>query len=185
MKISIHQPNFIPNFPFFYKMAMSDVFIILSHVDFEKNNFQNRYLLNASEKWVTKSVSSKFGQIFEKKYADGKSLLDLNMKWIYLIKETLGIDTKIVFDHPTDFTKTDRLVELIVHYGGDTYVTNPSAKEKYLNEELMKQNGIAIEYCRVPKHLQIHTFEAFEKFGIDGCIKQLPRKVSHETPSSG
>lgn len=174
MKISIHQPNFIPAFPFFYKMAMSDIFIILKEVQFEKNNFQNRYLLNKQDKWVTKSISSGTENISQKKYADGQSLLNLNMQWIYAIKETLNIKTRIVYDFEfRPLSKTDRLIELIKHYKGDTYITNPSAKDKYLDENLMKARGIDIEYCEVPKHLQIHTFEAFEQFGIDGCIKQL------------
>lgn len=176
-KIAIHQPNFIPNFPFFYKMAMADIFIILKDVNFEKNNYQNRYLLNDKDKWVTKSVNSGTELISYKNYADGKSLLNLNMDWIHCIKDTLNIKTKIVFDYriePT--TKTDRLIQLIHHYKGNVYLTNPDAKNKYLDEDAMWMAGIDIEYVKVPKNLQKHTFEIFEEYGIDGAIKQLPRR---------
>ena len=176
MKIGIHQPNFIPNFPFFYKMAQVDVFVILTYVQFEKNNFQNRYLLNEKDKWVTKSVKSGNQAIIDKYYTDGNHLLSLNMYWINTIRKTLNIKTIVEFDYPTKLKGTERLVDLVKHYGGDTYVTNPSAKDKYLDENLMSKSGINIEYCNVPKHLQIHTFEAFEKFGIDGTIKQLPTR---------
>lgn len=172
-------PNLIPNLPFFIKMSKCDIFIILSYVDFEKNNFQNRYLLNESDKWVTKSVKSGKGFIIDKQYADGSYLFPINMAWIHAIRRTLNIKTKIEFDYPTELKKTDRLIDLIKHYNGTTYVTNPSAKDKYLDEDLMRKAGIEIEYCNVPKHLQIHTFEAFEKFGIDGTIKQL-QKVKDE-----
>lgn len=177
MRVAIHQPNFIPNFPFFYKMAMADIFIILKDVQFEKNNFQNRYFLNSKEKWVTKSVSSGIDKIVNKQYADGTDLLTTNMYWIQAIKKTLNIKTKIVYDF--DFrpiSKTERLIELIKHYGGDTYLTNPAAKDKYLDEDLMRNRGIDIDYVNVPKNLQKHTFEIFEEFGIDGAIKQLPKK---------
>lgn len=176
MKVAIHQPGFIPWFPFFYKMAQADLFIILTYIDFEKNNTQNRYLLNEKEKWVTKSVKSGNCKIIEKEYADGTHLFSLNMYWINAIRRTLNIDTRIEFDYPTALTKTERLIDLIKHYGGTTYVTNSSAKDKYLDEKLMLESGIDIEYCIVPKHLQIHTFEAFEKYGIDGCQKQLRKK---------
>lgn len=156
-------------------MAMCDKFIILTHVDFEKNNFQNRYLLNESSKWVTKSVKSGKSTIGQKQYADGTSLFTLNMHWINSIKMTLDIGTRIEFDYPTKLRKTERLIDLVKHYNGMTYVTNPSAKDKYLDEDLMRKAGIEIEYCNVPKHLQIHTFEAFQKFGIDGTIKQLEK----------
>lgn len=183
IRVGIHQSNFIPNLPFFIKMARCDIFVILSYVDFERSNFQNRYLLNESDTWVTKSVSSKSGRIIDKYYADGTHLLSLNMYWINAIRKTLNITTRIEFDYPTKLTKTERLIDIIKHYDGDTYVTNPSAKDKYLDEDLMHSAGIEIEYCNVPKHLQIHTFEAFQKFGIDGTIKQL-QKVKDEKPSS-
>lgn len=175
-RIGIHQANFIPNFGFFYKMAMCDTFIILTHVDFEKNNFQNRYLLNETDKWVTKSVRSGRCKLGQKQYADGTSLFTLNMYWINAIRLTLNISTPIVFDYPTKLTKTERLIDLIKNNGGDTYITNPSAKDKYLDEELMKEEGINIEYCNVPKHLLRHTFEVFADYGIDGAIRQLPRR---------
>lgn len=157
-------------------MAQADIFIILKEVDFEKNNFQNRYLLNNQDKWVTKSVSSGSGPIGTKNYADGSDLFHINMAWIYAIRITLGIRTQIFFDYPTDLTKTERLIDLIKHYGGDTYITNPSAKDKYLDEDLMRSAGIEIEYCNVPKCLQKHTFEVFEECGIDGAIEQLPKR---------
>lgn len=154
-------------------MARCDIFVVLAHVQFEKNNFQNRYLLNESNKWVTKSVSSGVEKIIDKNYSDGSNLLSVNMHWINAIRKTLDIKTKVEFDYPTELKKTERLIDLVKHYRGTTYVTNPSAKDKYLDENLMRKAGIEIEYCNVPKHLQIHTFEAFNKFGIDGTIKQL------------
>lgn len=176
IRIGIHQPNFIPYFPFFYKMASVDVFIILSYCNFEKNNYQNRYLLNGKDKWVTKSVSKEGRRIVDKIYKDGSHLLPLNMAWINVIKRTLNINTRIEFDYPTEYCKTERLIDLIKHYGGNTYVTCPEAKDKYLNEELMKAHGINIEYYNPPKNVRKHIFEMFEEFGIDGTIKQLPKK---------
>lgn len=183
MRISIHQANFIPYLPFFYKMAKSDLFIILKDVQFEKNNYQNRYYLNTQEKWVTKSVRSGTSTIKNKQYSDGKNLLHLNMQWIFAIRETLNINTPIVYDFDTVETKTARLIRLIKHYGGTTYITCPEAKDKYLDEDLMRAAGIEIEYYVVPKHLKIHIFEAFEKYGIDGTIKQLPAGPGGTAPS--
>lgn len=176
MRVAIHQSNFIPWLPFFYKMAMADIFIILCHVDFEKGGFQNRYYLNEKNKWITKPVKHGIEPIIDKEYSDGQNLLTLNMTWINAIRRTLSIDTKIVFDYPTELKSTERLIDLIKNYGGDTYITCPNAKEKYLDEDLIRNNGIGIEYMHCPKHLQIHTFEALDKFGIEGIIKQFPKK---------
>lgn len=173
MRIAIHQPNLIPWLPFFYKMAMVDKFIILDNVQFEKGGFQNRYKTSTG-KWVTKSVEHGLEPLSLKMYSDLTPLVDLNMKWINVIKDTLKIDTEIVFPKwGTTCAPTERLIKEIRLHGGKVYVTNPDAKNKYLDEGLMRSEGIEIEYCNVPKHLQIHVFEAFENWGIDGTIKQL------------
>lgn len=178
VKIAIHQPNFIPWFPFFYKMAMADKFIILSTVQFEKNGYQNRYKLS-NGKWITKSVRSSRDLICHKRYADDTHLESINMSWIKAIKNTLNIKTELLFDFDTDSSKTENLIKLIQFYEGNVYITNPDAKDKYLDENLMRNAGIEIEYCKVPKNLQKHTFEIFESYGIDGAIKNLP-KVNNE-----
>lgn len=178
MRIAIHQPNFCPWFPFFYKMAMADKFVLLDNVQFEKNGFQNRY--NIGEKWVTKSVKHGMDLIKNKEYVSGKNLAQLNNKWIEVIKETLEIETELVKPKwGSECDPTTRLIKEIQLHGGTTYITNPDAKNKYLDEDRMRSEGIEIEYCKVPKHLQIHTFEAFEQFGIDGCIKQLESAKCH------
>lgn len=174
-KIGIHQPNFCPWLPYFHKMSKCDIFIVLGHVQFEKNGYQNRYKTNG--KWVTKPVRSGFDLIRHKEYCDGIGLLDLNMQWIKVIANTLNIKTKIVVTIVTQkyVSKTEMLISVVKMYGGTTYIANPNAKDKYLDEKLMKSEGIEIEYCKTPKDMQIHTFEAFEKWGIDGTIKQLGR----------
>lgn len=42
MIATIHQPEHIPWLGFFHKMSLSDVFVVLDTVQFEKNNWQNR-----------------------------------------------------------------------------------------------------------------------------------------------
>ena len=55
MKIAIHQPNFMPWYPFFQKVESADIFVILSNCQFEKNNFQNRF--NIDDRWYTMSTN--------------------------------------------------------------------------------------------------------------------------------
>lgn len=66
MKISIHQPCFIPWPGFFEKLLQVDKFVILDTVQFEKNSFDNRNKLRdaASDHWLTVPVftKGKFGQ---------------------------------------------------------------------------------------------------------------------------
>ena len=176
IRIAIHQPNLIPWFPYFYKMALVDKFVILRHVQFVRG-YQNRYRLS-NGRWVTKSIEHTHQRemIVDKKYNDGQDLWLFNMKWIYLLKDTLGIDTELVYDVPLKSKSTRLLIDLIKIHEGNIYVTNADAREKYLDEELMHAEGIKIEYCEVPKQLQKHTFEIFEEYGLDGAIKQLPQR---------
>ena len=192
MKIAIHQPNFIPWFPFFYKMALVDKFILLEYVQFEKNNFQNRF--NYKGKWITKPVVNGNCRIIDKdyvglkddKYWDGRSLKNLNVKWIECLKDTLDIKTTLETDYIHNMegltfdTPTHRLMDLLKWYKADTYVTNPEAKDKYLDEKLLTDNGFEIEYCAVPRHLRKSTFEILEEYGIEGAIKQLPKRKHAE-----
>lgn len=192
MRIACHQPNFCPWLPFFYKMAMADVFVLLEEVQFEKNNYQNRFMYKG--KWITKPVKNGTDIIRKKDYVDSEptytrpgddtsfliehSLPRINELWIKTIKETLDIKTRVTTDymiHGKYETPTHRLIEIIKSEGGNVYITNPDAKDKYLDETLMRANGIDIEYCKVPRNLQIHTFEAFEKWGIEGTKNQLPK----------
>jgi len=75
MKLSLHQPNFFPYYPFFQKMENSDIFLIMFHCQYENRNYQNRF--NIGETWYTMSVnkgelkqenSAAKDSIFSKKY---------------------------------------------------------------------------------------------------------------------
>lgn len=56
--IGIHQSQFLPWLPFFYKMFSSDIFIILDDVQFQKNGVQNRNLIKTpqGQLWLTVPV---------------------------------------------------------------------------------------------------------------------------------
>lgn len=53
--ISIHQSQFLSWSPFYYKAIMSDTFVVLDDVQFQKNGVQNRNLIKTpqGELWLT------------------------------------------------------------------------------------------------------------------------------------
>ena len=71
MRVAIHQPNFLPWYPFFQKIQEVDVFVILKECQFEKNNFQNR--VNINGKWRTMSVNKGLEPIRNKTYLNPQS----------------------------------------------------------------------------------------------------------------
>jgi hypothetical protein len=75
------------------------------------------------------------------------TISQLNIRLIQLICNYLEITTPIVMSRDYHLTgaKTDRLINLIKKIGGTTYLSGPTAKA-YLDENLFREKGIALEY---------------------------------------
>ena len=58
MLAAIHQPLYFPWIGYLDRMAKSDVFVVLDHVQFERRNYQNRasILLEGEPRWLTVPV---------------------------------------------------------------------------------------------------------------------------------
>ncbi len=169
MIISIHQPNFIPWIPYFDKIRKADIFVILKNCQFEKNGYQNRFMIN--NKWKTMSVRKKTQKICEKNYINymkdwenikkstpeyvdqlklfddiiSEDLSETNTNIIKIICEKLNIKTEITYDFETDLVGTDRLVDICRYHGAKKYISGVSGK-KYLDLELFHSNNIEVEF---------------------------------------
>ena len=73
------------------------------------------------------------------------------------------------------------LIDNLNFYGASTYITHPSAKSKYLDEDLIVGAGITVEYS-TSVYEKFNILEMFEKLGIEGTKKQLwkPKEPSYE-----
>lgn len=169
MIVTIHQPNFIPWYPFFQKMEQSDIFIMLGHCQFEKNGFQNRFQINNA--WNTLSVKKGKENIVDKKYINHnhdwikikkrlfehlpvlnqlddcicENLYETNYNIILKLRDMLNIKTKVVEDMPTTLNSTERLVMLCKKYGATTYLAGQGGKS-YLDKSLFDREGINVVY---------------------------------------
>jgi len=58
MIVAIHQPHFLPWQGYFDRMQKADLFILLDHVQFERQNYQNRVMIKTGEgaRWITVPV---------------------------------------------------------------------------------------------------------------------------------
>jgi len=169
MIISIHQPNFLPWFPFFQKISEADIFVIMGHCQFEKNNFQNRFKIN--DRWQTLRVKKGNDPIIEKEYINAKedwetikrklpdhkktlqkmdycisdNLLSTNTRIIKHICQELNITTEIVSDFPTKLKRSERLLEICKKYNATHYFSGPSGIN-YIDAEIFKKANIDIIY---------------------------------------
>lgn len=64
MKVAIHQPQYLPWLGYFDKMDQADCFVILDHVQFKKNEWQNRNRIKTASgwQWLTVPVLHRFPQ---------------------------------------------------------------------------------------------------------------------------
>lgn len=59
--ISAHQPAYIPWLGYYHKLILSDTFVIMDDVQYEKNSFinRNKLLINGTDQWLTIPVKTK------------------------------------------------------------------------------------------------------------------------------
>lgn len=180
MRVAIHQPNFVPHFGFFYKMSQCDIFVVLSQVQFEKNGYQNRFFIQKHQRWVSMPINHGMDPIYKKRYTNGLRLDLHNIMFIKWMADTLSIEARIVPDVVTNASGTQRLLDNLNFYGATTYITHPSAKDKYLDEQLLKTAGIDVEYSD-HQYAKWNIMEMLEEFGVEGTRKQLfrPKIIQH------
>jgi hypothetical protein len=67
MIVSINQPAYLPWLGYFHRIAVSDLHIVLDHVQFEKNSFSNRNKVRTRAGWcwltVPLQTKGKFGDL--------------------------------------------------------------------------------------------------------------------------
>lgn len=58
MIVSIHQPHFLPWLGYLHRMMQCDLFVLLDHVQFERQNFQNRVTIKTPDgpQWLSVPV---------------------------------------------------------------------------------------------------------------------------------
>lgn len=71
MIVSIHQPHFLPWLGYLDRMRHSDLFVVLDHVQFERQNYQNRVSIKTGQgsQWIVVPVvqNSRSETIIEKR----------------------------------------------------------------------------------------------------------------------
>ena len=159
----------MPWYPFFQKMDMADIFVILSHCQFEKNGFQHRF--NFDDRWYSLSSFKGLVPIVDKKYVNAnrdwekikkglfryadildlfddcisESMAETNSAIIRKVATLLNLKTIIVDDYKTDLIGTERLVDICISNNATTYISGISGK-KYLDLKLFEEKNIKVIY---------------------------------------
>lgn len=183
MIVAIHQPNFVPWVPFFRKVQAADLFVILSHCQYCRTAYQNRF--RYKDKWHSMSVSNSHSQsetIREKNYREPRndwafirrklnhpllaeleqhihtSLLETNVAIIQHLMKRLGITTPVAFDYPTELAATERLADICRHYGATKYLSGRSGGD-YMDLGVFERLGIGVEFQQVKPEDEKHVLD--------------------------
>ncbi len=64
MRVTIHQPQYLPWLGYLDKIDRADIFVILDNVQFKKNEWQNRNRIRTAQgwQWLTVPIRHRFGQ---------------------------------------------------------------------------------------------------------------------------
>lgn len=182
--VSIHQPNFMPWYPFFQKMAMSNMLVILTKAQFVKGNFHNRF--NIGKNWYTMSINKHpaFQLLDEKKYLNpiedwetikrrlpnyGKilslfddlittNLVETNYRILTRVASILEIPTLIVPDryNQMEMTGPRNLLRICLALNADAYLGGPSTN-KYFTETdrlMFHKAGVMIRVIEENKQIK-------------------------------
>lgn len=161
----------MPWFPLIQKIEQSDVFVFMTHCQFERRGYQNRFNINA--KWHTMGVNKDNHRDFMfisnvtyrdpindwntiknrlPKYKEKLELFDdcistslskTNKSIITSICKKMNITTKITDDFQTKLTSNERLISICKANDADTYLSGTGSKG-YLDIDLFRQNGIEV-----------------------------------------
>ena len=180
--LAAHQPNLVPWMPFFEKLSNADIHVHLINVQFEKNNFQNRFQLDS--RWQTLSVYKGMKPIKDKKYVNphqdwetiirknpnysenlkyleqfiSESLIETNIKIIEFIALKLQIKTQMVLDFETPLKATDKIIDLCKVNNADTYLSGPSGKN-YLEIDKFSRSGIELKFFNPNNQIKISSLD--------------------------
>lgn len=175
IKVSIHQPEYLPYRGHFYKISQADIHIFLDDVQAERNagasngwQYRNKFpdgYHNAPKRRI--HLGDKINQV---EVPDmGMSLADWNIPLIATISRELGYKTKFLrssqinlpeFDGPND-----RLVKLVQAVGGTSYIAG-SGGHNYMDFSLFKNAGIKLYFMEFSEEDYLSTFWHIQN---EGC----------------
>ena len=135
----------------------------ISDVRIDNNHWQKKHYKSITESYSKAPFYKQVKPMLERIYLESEYtfLSEVNLYCLRKINAYLELSTKITLS--SDFAKTtsdrnQRLVELVKHVKGDTYLTGPSALG-YLDIEMFEANGISvkcIDYSGYSKYPQLH-----------------------------
>lgn len=137
-------------------------------VAFEKKGYMRRELrevgLNHNIDWQQRHLDYLKGTYGKARYYDEvmellhpiwyknyDRLIDVNLRGIQILREILGIETKLIFQSSIDYNRESKKSELVLDIcrtlGADKYLSGTGAR-KYLDVDAFHNQGMVVEFQR-------------------------------------
>jgi len=149
----------------------------IKDVKISNNNWEFKHWKSILLNYKTSKYFPEYEKIFFDLYFKKKEtyLSNLNIKFIKEINKILGIKTKIIdsTDVPKNlmhYSPTLRLLEIVNHFGGNKYVSGPSAKS-YFDEKLASKKNVEIEWFNYDNYKEYN--QLFKNFTHEVSILDL------------
>ena len=178
MRVSIHQPNFLPWIGLFHRIYLSECFVIFDHVQAMGGKSwlsRNRILIGGQKRWITMPVrkTGRFGQRineveinYETNFLE-KHLrtLELNYKKAKFFDEFFPILEKVYTKRTKYISHFNSLfiMEVTKFLGLErVFIHSSDLLETYPDLDLLKGNELILEICR--------KIEATQYISGTGCL---------------
>jgi len=166
--VTIHQPNYLPWLGFFHKALISDAFVVLDDVQFEKNSFNNRNKVKTSNEWAWLTVpiitkgQSKETMINSARIDNGRKWYETHLKTIkFNYSKAKYFEEYFGFFEETYETEWEILSELNIHIIKWLFKELGIKTEVVVSSEMESKEGVKDELVlNICKKMDAETYVA-------------------------
>lgn len=185
VKVSIHQPEYLPYRGHFFKISQADIHIFLDDVQAERNagagsgwQYRNRF----PEGYVNcpKSKIHLGDKIDQVQVPDlGMNLADFNIPFIVTTSQIFGYKTKFLRSSCLDlgeFTDpNDRLVAMVQAVGGTSYIAG-SGGHNYMDFEKFRVAGLHLYFSEYEDDDYFSTAWHISRYGYTQTAREIRQR---------
>ena len=195
VRVSAHQPNFIPWAGFWNKLVSSDIFIITAGLQYVRRSYSNRVIMSDNNSWATVPVKSAFIPYNKIKISDiekvkqiGKRILHWSNQKKYLYRDRIIPVIKILSNlNHTSLSKLNidiikEVLKILKHDKTQLIINNKNWENKtkleLISSLLQKYGNVFLSGGSTKEYLGNDNIKNLRKFIL---FQQFNNKVRNET----
>lgn len=129
-------------------------------------SWREKHLKSIEMNYSRSPYFDKYFPLFQKEFAkDWDHLVNLNITFIQILKDKLGIVTELVKSSSLDIesTRTERLIDICRELKADEYIAGAGCRD-YMDIPLFESSGVALEVQEYDHPVYEQVFDGFEPY---------------------